>query len=182
MDVSSFVRYHVTVGANNCTFCSQLCFLFSLLVTACYHIRPWLVQFLITSKLCLLDNSVQMPSGQPKLSLSEAELTSRVGSIPPSPSPVESFFGLVFKLAATGIQFEISRLVFKAVHVPTVAFLFPSSLLVPGPWPLPQTPYIFTPVFFASAIPLPEVFFLFHLKCKVLFKYYFHHEDFIYSL
>ena len=89
----------------------------------------------------------------------------------------------MFKLAAPRIQFEISSVVFKDFHVPTVAFLFAWSLLVPGAWPLPQTPYIFTPLFsLILPVLLPGVFFLFYLKCKVLFKYCFHHEVFLCSV
>lgn len=50
-----------------------------------------------------------------------------------SPSPVESFFGLMFKLAAARIELGFSNLMFKALRVPTVVLLFALSPLEPGP-------------------------------------------------
>lgn len=66
-------------------------------------------------------------------------LASQNGQRPALSSPVESFFGLKFKLAAARIELRFSNLVFKALHVPMVVFLFALSPLEPGPEPLLQT-------------------------------------------
>lgn len=51
------------------------------------------------------------------------------------------------------IRFEFSNLASVVLHIPTVVPLFPMSPLVPGPWPPPQAPYIFTLLCSALAIP-----------------------------
>ena len=115
---------------------------------------PWLLQLLVTPKWFIGQFcSVAQRAAWRQLVWGRANLPSKVASVPQFPSPVESFFGLMFKLAAPRIQSEISSVVFKDFHVPTVAFLFAWSLLVPGAWPLPQTPYIFTPLFSDSPSP-----------------------------
>ena len=148
------------------------------------HVSTWVLGYYSFGLLPngLLVNSVQLPRGQPKRSLSEAELT----CLPKWIASLSLQVLLSPSLdSCSNWQPPRSSLRFPVWYSGTTMFpswhsSFPGHSLYLGPaWPLPQTPYIFAPLFFDSPRLLPGVFFLFHLKCKVLFKYCFHHEVFL---
>lgn len=188
------ISYYSTSYRSKRFFCSQLFFFFCLFfwVTSSYHIHPHSVVFdyspvVSPGVVFLCSSSPVLPTAYwtalprcRKLSLSEAELTclwewraslSLQALLSPCPDPRSDWLLQVW--------FEFSNLVLKVLHVPAVVLLFSVSPLYLGPGCCPR--HRTFSLCCSPLLPfLPSwVFFLFHLKCKILFKYYFHCEVFL---
>lgn len=166
--VTFFMRYHITAlltGANDFSVLSS--FFLSFLLSNLFLPHPsssssfWLLPVLSPRVIFLCSSSLVLPTAYwtarprcPKLSLSEAELTC-LWEWRASPSVQALSSPCLDPCSDCWLQVwsEFPNLVFKVLHVPAGVLLFSMSPLYLGPRLLPQTPYIFTLLFSALAIP-----------------------------